>query len=253
MNDPKRLTEGSGDRLGASALRAARRDGPSAGSKQRAIAALGLAAATTVAGAASNAAVPFALGRWALSLLGVSAIGAGVIAGGVALTSRDHEAEVARAPAPRASPSSAPVLAPVVAPPERPSSEPVASSVLPLETPSSVPARPARAAAIGVDPPRPALADEVAALDLARRAVAAHDAASALGALDRYALDFPRGFLGQEATVLRIEALVQRGERVAAAELARRFVIAHPTSPMADRARSLGGLPAEEPRGAPGR
>jgi outer membrane protein assembly factor BamD (BamD/ComL family) len=79
----------------------------------------------------------------------------------------------------------------------------------------------------------------VAAVDAAGRALRAGDAAGALTALDRYEHDYPRGTLRPEATVLRIEALVARGDRARALILARRFLASHPTSAHRTRVRSL--------------
>jgi hypothetical protein len=60
-------------------------------------------------------------------------------------------------------------------------------------------------------PASSALADEIAALDGAREALASGDAPRALRALDAHDRAFPRGALSPEATVLRIEALARRG------------------------------------------
>jgi outer membrane protein assembly factor BamD (BamD/ComL family) len=84
-----------------------------------------------------------------------------------------------------------------------------------------------------------ALAAEVAALDTARSYVVQGRPELALRALQIYNQQFPRGFLAQEATALRIDALVQNGDRAAAASLARRFLRAHPGSPHAERFESI--------------
>ena len=64
---------------------------------------------------------------------------------------------------------------------------------------------------------------------------------AALGALDDYQRSFPHGVLGQEAAVLRIEALVKGGNTAAAKALADRFLAANPQSPHAPRIRRLVG------------
>jgi hypothetical protein len=57
----------------------------------------------------------------------------------------------------------------------------------------------------------------------------------ALSALDGY-----KGkSLGVEATVLRIEALVKKGDHARASALASSFLAAHPKSPYASRIRAL--------------
>jgi outer membrane protein assembly factor BamD (BamD/ComL family) len=74
---------------------------------------------------------------------------------------------------------------------------------------------------------------------VARKALARHDAAAALSALDDYQHRFPRGLLAPEAAVLRIDALAQRGSMGEARSLAKRFLAAHPASPHADHVRSI--------------
>jgi hypothetical protein len=88
-------------------------------------------------------------------------------------------------------------------------------------------------------PSRVDLGDEIASLDRAREALAHGDASRALALVDEYAKEFPGGVLGQEATVVRIEALLARGDRKAADGLARRLLAAHPASPHAARVRAL--------------
>jgi len=83
------------------------------------------------------------------------------------------------------------------------------------------------------------LAAEVALLDSARAALAAGHAATALAALDRHAAEFPQPFLAAEATLLRIDALLQNGDRDAATALGDRFLHDYPSSPLAKRVRSL--------------
>jgi TolA-binding protein len=98
------------------------------------------------------------------------------------------------------------------------------------------------AAPTALEPPRPpalGLGQQVAALDRARDALASGNAAGALRLVDEYDRQFPRGALAQEATALRIEALVQQGNRDAAGRLAERFLDANPRSPHAARIRLL--------------
>jgi outer membrane protein assembly factor BamD (BamD/ComL family) len=94
------------------------------------------------------------------------------------------------------------------------------------------------------------LSDEVATLQVARIALADRDANAALAALDRYKSRFATGRLGPEATVLRIEALMLRGDRAQASALADRFESSNPKSPYAERIRSIvrqAGGAAREP------
>jgi hypothetical protein len=95
--------------------------------------------------------------------------------------------------------------------------------------------------ALGVPPATPAasaLADEVASLDAARDELRAQRPRAAIRALDTYSSRFPGGVLAPEAVVVRIEALVALGDRTQADRLGRRFLAAHPTSPLADRVRA---------------
>jgi outer membrane protein assembly factor BamD (BamD/ComL family) len=87
----------------------------------------------------------------------------------------------------------------------------------------------------------PSLAEEVAAIKSAKGALASGNAAQALRELDAYKLHFPRGRLAQEATVVRIEALIGSGNQAAASTVADHFLAAHPDSPYSARVRTLIG------------
>jgi outer membrane protein assembly factor BamD (BamD/ComL family) len=84
-----------------------------------------------------------------------------------------------------------------------------------------------------------ALGDQVAAMDSARSALASGDAAEARRQLDDYEARFPNGVLAQEATVLRIEALLKQGQGGAARALGERFLADHPTSAHAAHVRRM--------------
>jgi hypothetical protein len=97
--------------------------------------------------------------------------------------------------------------------------------------------------------PSGSLRDEIALLDAARRALGSGDTRLALATLDRHQTEFPRGLLGQETTLLRIEVLARGGNRPAAEALARQFLARHPDSPHAKRIESLlGPSTAQAPR-----
>lgn len=83
------------------------------------------------------------------------------------------------------------------------------------------------------------LADELALLDQARRAVADGRAATALEVLKTHARKFPRGALRDEAAVLRMEAYVLAGDRDRARTSAEAFLERAPDSPQRARVRSL--------------
>jgi TolA-binding protein len=89
------------------------------------------------------------------------------------------------------------------------------------------------------DPVARSIAPEIQALDVARAALHAGDAARALEALEAYARRYPGGVLRQESTALRVEALLETGDERAAAAIARRFLRDNPDSPHAKRVRSL--------------
>jgi outer membrane protein assembly factor BamD (BamD/ComL family) len=72
-----------------------------------------------------------------------------------------------------------------------------------------------------------------------RSLLAASKTAAALRALDQYAREFPSGVLQQEATLLRLESLVQSKRTARARELASQFLREHPESPHRDRIRAL--------------
>jgi hypothetical protein len=87
--------------------------------------------------------------------------------------------------------------------------------------------------------PPPDLRAEVDALGEARAALGRRDARAALEHLDAYNRAFPGGLLADEATILRIDALVRQHDQAAASALSRRYLDAHPGSPYATRLRSL--------------
>jgi len=87
---------------------------------------------------------------------------------------------------------------------------------------------------------------ELAAIDSARKALAQGNAALASRLLDRYSARFPKPRLGAEATVLRIETLMERGDRAGASRLGKAFLANNSKSPYARRVRSLIGDTASD-------
>ena len=83
------------------------------------------------------------------------------------------------------------------------------------------------------------LSEEIALLDRARAALQSRAPDRALSLLAQHADRFAHPALGPEAEVLRIEALVQNRDLPAAKTLAKRFLSAHPHSPLADRVTKL--------------
>lgn len=85
------------------------------------------------------------------------------------------------------------------------------------------------------------IADQIGRLDAVRSALASGQGADALVKLDEYRSAYPQGAFGQEATLLRIEALVKSGQTASAKKLAERFERSHPKSPHIKRIRALLG------------
>ncbi len=227
-------------------LRSWQREQPSPVARQAALALMGGVAPTGVAAglkAATCSMAPKAatlgatvLGKWAIVGAGVVALAtAGTAVYAVRSSSPSSPVTVTGRPPVAVQ---LPLLASV---PQVPPSATAADAPLsaPAPPPPSV-AKTPPAAPPALDPPRAlGLGQEVAALDRARDALAAGNAAGALRQVDEYEGQFPRGALAQEATALRIEALLQQGNRDAAVRLADRFLASNPKSPHAARIRLL--------------
>jgi len=89
------------------------------------------------------------------------------------------------------------------------------------------------------------LREEIRLLDLARNAIRNHQPEEALFALSAYSNRFSSGTFKQEASVLRMQALEQRGELGHASTIARQFVEKNPNSPYAQRAARLANSSAQ--------
>jgi hypothetical protein len=72
--------------------------------------------------------------------------------------------------------------------------------------------------------------EQIRIIDEARAAMDHHNASGALIAVERYMGRYPDGIFGQEARILRILALDERGDHARAAVLARAFLATYPTS-----------------------
>jgi hypothetical protein len=234
VSNPRRLLDEGADELEMELLRSVRADAMPDGSRRHILATLGIAGAvvttsTTAASSivASKAGVFKGASAVVAKWVAVSAL-AGLGSAGVWVARTHMSAREVDLSAPKAIETS-------VAPNEAPS-----PAIAPAaeEQPKVAPAaREPRNAG----PTSPSLSNEVAALQVARTALAGHDPGAALAALDRYKSRYPAGRLAPEATVLRIEALVERGDRAQASALADRFEAANPKSPYADRIRSILG------------
>jgi hypothetical protein len=257
MSDPDRLVECSDSEVERLLLQAGRGGAPR-GAKRRALAAAtGVIAASTLT--AGNAAGAAALGKAAagakiasvLSLKWIAVIGlasVAVVAGTVAVRARYVAAPEAavgpahaeRAPSPRTGTSALSTrVSPAAAPGQLASAPAEASAVAPPPVaPAAAPAGARASAASGST-----AAAELALLDEVRSALAGGDPARALSILESYPARFPRGVMGPEASVLRVQALVEAGDRSAAKRAADSFLKANPTSPYAQRIESLLGSP----------
>jgi hypothetical protein len=119
----------------------------------------------------------------------------------------------------------------------------------PVRSAASIPAPPTRGSTAAGGPPRattgsPSATDsnpvaELAMLDQARGAIRDGEPSRGLTILDQYASRFPQAVMGPEASILRIEALVNTGDREAATRAGAAFLRANPASPYASRIESL--------------
>jgi hypothetical protein len=80
---------------------------------------------------------------------------------------------------------------------------------------------------------------EVVALDEVRTSLSTEDASTALRQLDAYDRTCGACVLGDEAAVLRVDALTKQGDAAGAAVLAQRFLAAKPLSPHAPHLRRI--------------
>ena len=88
-----------------------------------------------------------------------------------------------------------------------------------------------------------AIREESRLVATARDALRSGNAGRALALLERARREFPHGTLAQEREALSIEALAVSGQTSLAAERARRFLRAHPSSMHAARVRAFAGDP----------
>lgn len=241
MSDPRRLIDDA-SAFETELLRAGRSDALSEQGASKIAAALGVAppaAAATTLGIGAKVATYKA----ALVIAGVGAAGALSIWATVSVLS---------SPAPMAAPpqrleAREHVSSVAVRHVEPTAPAEAAETTEPAEAaeraPAKVTARDRSQASTDVD----SLPLELDAIDRARTALARGDAPLALSLLDEYAARFPKPRLGAESTVLRIEALVTRGQNHSAVSLGKAFLARQPNGPYARRVRSLlerAGAPA---------
>jgi hypothetical protein len=234
-------------------LDASRMERPDPKVRARTLAAVGVGA--SVLATASSASATGGVGALLLKILSVSALVGGVAVGAMVWHARTVTVTPAHPdppypPAPALS-APAPIATMVAAPPLADAASSTASSPPPPDADPTPRVKPAAPVTMGETPnprvpPAPrasssavTLADEVAALERAQRALASHDPDAAARELNRYHAKYPQGTLSSEETVLRVQALLARGEDAKAVALANRFAAAHPDSPFAKRVMDL--------------
>jgi hypothetical protein len=274
MKQFSRLRDEEGTEVERLLLGSATGDAPKPGTRAAALAALGLAGAAagtagtahaasaalvgSTGGKTAGSAAGFTLAKWLLvgAVAGATTTSGLVVATTPGVFGRDTGAE-ALAPARPASPRATAVVTP---PKAQALAEDGERAEPRAEQESHSPASPStpRTRTYSDDEPgtdrAPApqgtafpiasadtVAEEVAALDKARAALAAGDGSTALARLDAYERRYPRGTLAPEAAVLRVRALVKLGRSREARSAVEAFVRAHPGSPQASRLRSLVG------------
>jgi hypothetical protein len=255
-------------------LGSARADDPDKGAVLRAAAALGVglsAAAPSVAAASATGTAARLLSlsgyKWTLiGAIGVAGAGTGTVAylGSAAPEARHADAAVAGGPRAkdRTVASKERAVRPVEKVPPPPEQTPESDG--PSATKSSAvdaPSRPHADAPVGSrtsgaptsvpDQARSAapggptaasgvsIAEEVAAVDLARHTLRQGRAGEAFDQLNRYQERWPNGVLATEVVVLRVEAQLRLGRREAAKRDARAFIQTQPSSRYAARLREL--------------
>lgn len=278
MNEPRRLVA-EGTEFERGVLRSARLDAPTDEAFKRTLLAIGAGAATlstTAATAGAGVAAGGAAAGGGMTVLGgagagmlVKWVGIAVVVAcaGTAVTDASlaprhsaalHPAAVSKAeiflvPAP--SPLDPAPVVPDAPAPDR--ERPPAFEHTPVGPPTQVAGAPnghaasvnqersprgESAFALSVKPRAPSsLQAQVAALDRVRALLAERNTARALEELDAYDHAFPSSDLGEEATVLRIDAVIDDGDAPGAVALARRLLLKSPASPHAAHLRQVLG------------
>ena len=260
IDDPVRLLDEGDSELLRSLISAGREEEPQPAALRRTLIAVSVGAAVTgvaasasaigsagvsgTAGMAGTAALGTAKGA-STALVVVKWLALGAIAGTIA-SSAAYGVSAALAPVPPVE-TAAPRIqdAPVVS--QSPAHIAPASKELP-----EIPAPPAVApppiqilpeAAVSVPKTElgAPLVAEVAALDGARQALRAGDAARTLDLLGGYEMRFPEARMLPEALYLRLEAFTLEADKLSAEAVARRILLVYPSSPHAARARAVLG------------
>lgn len=246
MSDLRRLVEDDDDFV-RDLVGSAVEDAPDGAAKEKTLALLaggalganpgvgGADGALKGVGAAKAGAGASVLSKWVV----ISVLGVVGVSGAVWLTR--HSEPVAQAPMAESVPAVSPAVPAIVETVTPVAEAPPAAQPVPTVVPTSTPSTSQAAAPVASS--APTLTQELAMLDEARTALVAGNAKGALASLDRYDRSRAKN-LTQEATMLRIEALVAAGRRDQATGVAKRLLAAHPGSAYENRIRSL--LPSIE-------
>jgi len=279
MSDPLRLSATHRRSLTAAMLDSARDDDPPASARQRALVAFGAgtgailtagiaeggasvvagAAGTSAASGGSMAAAKLAtwmvVAKWAGGGAAVAVFTAAAVASVPPRWSKapielpavvspvsapSPVAEVARpitAPAIAASPTAATVDEPPLQVPEVVSRGQQVAPSRATRQAAPTPQEPATEPAS--HPPDESLLGEVGWLDRASNSIRSGDVEKGLQMLDEYKVRVPSAVLAPESQVLRIEALVRKGDRAGATRLGEAFLTRTPQSALSARVRSL--------------
>jgi hypothetical protein len=252
MRDPERIIQGHSGEDALRLMQSVSDDAPSARARARTLVVLGIPATVAVAGKATAATVLVATAKWLVAGAGVAVVALGVSRGIVNLSSpakSDERTALSKWAQDKQENSQSKLIEPA-RPMETTPQGDLDNSVPPEASTSERVSNPAQTVTLMSEPVRVAsrLAQEVAALDLARSAALAHEPTRVLKLLDAYQREFPRGALGPEAQVLRIEALAGSAQADKARALAQRFLIADPTGPLAERVRAAVPVAASRER-----
>jgi TolA-binding protein len=247
VSDLRRFVDGDESPIDRALFDAGRDDVPSRESLGRTLTALGIGTSALGVVGTASAASATAVG----SKVGIASVAKWItfaVLGGAVVVGARHVGRHAsvEAPVTQAAPAAAAHAVSNDAPPigneavpEGPS--PAASTTeKPVAAEHAVPAK----HAVSSPPPRAtsaSLVEQVTALDVVRAALARRDAAGALAGLDKFQAQYPTSTLAPEAKLLRIEALVQAGDRTRALSLAKRFVARNPNSAHVARLEQLFG------------
>lgn len=234
MKDPQPLLDDGATELELLLLRAGDAEGPSPAARRAAAASLGLGMTAITASASAlgapsltPAAKVLAVKWWIVGALASMGAGVAIVAG-----MPDEAASIV--PTTIASSSRG-----ALAEPPRPQAVPTPHGTSPAAPSAVTPDRPQVAMPRALPSASTGIQAQISLIDRARSAAASGQPGATLAALDDYQRRFPGGVLQQEAAMLRIEAMLARGDKATAKRLGQRFLEQYPRSALAARVKSL--------------